>query len=219
MENNQSVPQELSNEVTPTPESGTAKSKTGRWDVLIYLLTHYPWLFVVALLAIFIGSATVSVYTLGYVEPKEKEKPETYLAEIETEVIPLANISTETNSNPIPLWMVMAIAGSCAGGCLVIARLLKLRTYYPKAHKFIDRHQRRLVKPQNATLEAHTPVNSPVFVPPPRTHIVPIPPQPSKPKVKVLSAKRQIVTQSKESLADMMDIRKQSTLSSILGKN
>jgi hypothetical protein len=223
MENSQTVQQPSDSEV-PKPESESNKSRVKSSRILlIHLLAHYPWLFVTGLLGIFIGSAALSLYSLSYVGRLEKESPDTKEAEI------LQPISTpDESSNLPPLWMLAAIALGCASGCLVILRLLKLQSQPQSLKKNTNRYQVRLAQRHYQRTEPRPPKNTPVFVPPPRVSVLPassmrlMPPmQQAKPKpmVTVLPPEqKKSLNQQKESLADMMDIRKQSSLSAILHK-
>jgi hypothetical protein len=106
-----SSPEELKN---TTPFQNTTPSKN--------LLVKHPWLWFVGLLGIPLGVGIFAYYQLiytGYVPKIEPEKP----IEVVTEE---ANTISSNSSNPTPLWLMMAIALSCASGCLVIYRLLKL---------------------------------------------------------------------------------------------
>lgn len=223
MENNQSVQRTESQAKAPTSNDNTKSKQTDSWSILIHLLLHHPWLFVVGLLGIFIGSSALSVYSLTHVDvgSMDNEEPETLPA------VPPPTNTTAQASNPIPLWMVAAIALSCASGCLVIFRFLNRPAQYKKVQKRVNRHQVRLAQRQVETVpttEPPPPQNSPVFVPPSqRTYVSAIPPQP-KPVVTILPPQQRISLDSEKSLgqkslADMMDIRQQTPLSSILRKN
>ena len=227
MENSQSVQQPSDSEV-PIPESESNKSRIKSSRILlIHLLTHYPWLFVTGLLGIFIGSAALSVYSLSYVGRVEKELPDTPDTK-EAEVLqPIISTSDESSNLP-PLWMLGAIALGCASGSLVILRLLKLQSRPQSLKKNINRYQVRLVQRHYQRIEPRPLKNPPVFVPPPRVSVLPAPSMRSmppmqqakpKPMVTVLPPEqKKSLNQQKESLADMMDIRKQSSLSAILHK-
>jgi hypothetical protein len=223
MENSQSVQQPSDSEV-PRPESESNKSRIKSSRILLIdLLAYYPWLLVTGLLGICIGSAAISLYSLSYVGRVEKESPDTKEVEI------LQPISTsDESSNLPPLWMLAAIALSCASGCLVILRLLKLQSQPQSFKKHINRYPVRLAKRQYQKTEQRPLKNPPVFVPPPRVSVLPSPSMGSmppmqqakpKPMVTVLPPEqKKSLNQQKESLADMMDIRKQSSLSAILHK-
>ena len=214
MENNQNVQQERSPATTLTADKVKRKSKsTDSLMLLIHLLARYPWLLLVGLLGMFLGSATLAVYSLGYAGHVEPEEPETIQAEVAQPI----NTPPET-SNPTPLWMVAAIALSCASGCLIIFRLLNRPTQRQKDQKR-NRYEARLARRPHQKLETHPRKNPPLFVPPSQsTSFVPVLSK-TKPMVTVLPPEHTIpFDKSKESLADMLDIRKQSSLSAILRK-
>jgi hypothetical protein len=216
MENSQNVQQEPTQAIALTADNVKSKSKSiDSLNLLIHLLARYPWLLLVSLLAMLLGSATLAVYSLGYAGRVEPEEPETIQAEVAEPI----NTPSDTG-NPTPLWMVAAIALSCASGCLIILRLLNRPTQRQKDQKHINRYEARLARrPQR--LEPRPPENLPVFVPPSQSmSFVPAPaPSKRKPMVTVLPPEHTIpFDKSKESLADMLDIRKQSSLSAILRK-
>jgi hypothetical protein len=220
MENSQSVQHQASQEKAPITESGSKSRQIGSWNVLIHLFAHYPWLLLIGLLAMFLGSATLAIYSLGSVGEVEREEPETLQAEVAQPI----KVPSET-TNPTPLWMVAAIALSCASGCFIIFRLLNKSTKHQKIQKQINRYQTRVTQRRKPRVEPRPLKNPPVFVPPPPViqpviQTVPIPPK-TKPMVTVLPPEQNLrldKNKNKESLADMMDIRKQSSLSAILRK-
>ncbi|MFH7028175.1 MAG: hypothetical protein ACHBN1_22915 [Heteroscytonema crispum UTEX LB 1556] len=219
MENNQSVQHQPSQEKAAIAESRNSKSRQiGSWNVLIHLFAHYPWLLLVGLLAMFIGSATLAVYSLGNVGQIEREEAETLQAEVE---VPQPIKVPAQTTNPTPLWMVAAIALSCASGCFIIFRLLNSTPRHQKVEKHINRHQARVSQRRKLRVETYPLKNPPVFVPPqPVKQTVAVPPQ-TTPMVTVLPPEQNLhldKDKDKESLADMMDIRKQSSLSAILRK-
>ncbi|WP_199306765.1 hypothetical protein [Anabaena sphaerica] len=108
------------------PESSeTAKSSTEELKNTTpskNLFVRHPWLWFVGLLGLPLIVGIFSYYQLiytGYVPKIEPEKP----IEVVREEV---NTKLPNNSNPTPLWLMLAIALSCASGCLVIYRLLKL---------------------------------------------------------------------------------------------
>jgi hypothetical protein len=217
MENSQSVQHQPSEEKAAIAESRNSKSRqNGSWNVLIHLFAHYPWLLLVGLLAMSIGSATLAVYSLGNVGHIERKEAETLQAEVE---VPQPTKVTARTTNPTPLWMVAAIAISCASGCFVIFRFLNTTPQHQKVQKQINRYQRRLLQRRKPRVEPRPLKNPPVFVPPqPVKQTAAIAPKPT-PMVTILPPEHNLhLDKDKESLADMMDIRKQSSLSAILRK-
>lgn len=86
------------------------------------LLVKYPWLWFVGLFVIPLGVGIFGYYQLiyvGYVPKIEPKKPIEVVSEKE-------NTTSSNISNPTPLWLMLAIALSCASGCWVIYRILKL---------------------------------------------------------------------------------------------
>jgi hypothetical protein len=215
MENSQNVQQERSAATALTADKVKSKSKsTDSLMLLIHLLARYPWLLLVGLLGMFLGSATLAVYSLSYAGRVEPQEAET----IQAEVVQPINTPSET-SNSTPLWMVVAIALSCASGCLIIFGLLNRPTQRQKDHKQINRYDGRLAPRQQQKLEPRPPQNPQVFVPPSQSMSFAPVTSKTKPMVTVLPPEHTIpFDQSKESLADMLDIRKQSSLSAILRK-
>jgi hypothetical protein len=99
------------------------KSEASKKTILLKtLLVRYPWLMFVGLLGIPVIVSIFSYYQIVYVGYTPQIKPEQ-----PAEVISQQNITTSSNNgNPTPLWLMFAIALSCASGCLVIYFLLKL---------------------------------------------------------------------------------------------
>jgi hypothetical protein len=186
---------------------------------------HYPWLFLTGSLLMFLGGGALSIYSLGYVDETIKDKePETLEASVVTPLKTSAE-TLENNENPIPLWMVAAIALSCASGCLVILRFINRPRQKPKVNKrVINRDEIRLAQGRFQAMEARLPKRkTPVYVS--HTRRVPImamPPQKPSPKpvVTVLPPEQSFKPNqnNQDSLADIMDIRKQNSLSSVLRK-
>lgn len=214
MENSQSVQHESTPPTKTTIELTDSKSVAAdNTQVLMHLLLRNPWILLVGLLTIFLGSAAFALYSLGFVgysQPQPQEPEE--IPEEPIVIVPTTNTSSET-SNPIPLWMVIAIALSCGSGCLVIMRLLKQSTARPKAHKPIKRQQLPLVASQKRRHEPQPARNVPIFVP--TSSLTPM----RKPLMTVLPVEHtQRLNQTQESLVELLDLRKQSSLSTILRK-
>ncbi|MBR8837237.1 MAG: hypothetical protein DSM106950_25335 [Stigonema ocellatum SAG 48.90 = DSM 106950] len=209
MENGQSVQEQPSQAKAPTSKPENSKSQqTGSSNVLTYLLGHHSWLFLIGLLAVFLGGAALSVYSLGYVGIVEQTKPEEEEA-LQAEVVPPTNTPSET-ANPIPLWMVGAIALSCASGCLIIFRFLKRPAPPQKVQKQINR-QSRLHRRRHQKL--------PSVPPQPQASVIATSVE-KKPVVTVLPPEQSLTGgKNQENLASMLDIRKQTSLSAILRKN
>lgn len=227
MKNNQSVQQESSEvkESAPIADSSEPQSKVNSFkNVLIYLFMHYPWLFLAGLLLMFLGGGALSIYSLSYVDDKIKRKD---LDLPQPEAVPskAPSESLEDSKNSIPLWMVAAIALSCASGCLIILKVLNRPKQKKKIKRqVVNRDEIRLAQRRYQAMEARLPKKkTPARAPQPRrTPIMAMPPQKAKPKpvVTVLPPENNFNPNQKDqdSLADIMDIRKQTSLSSMLRK-
>ena len=225
MENNQSVQQESSEvkESAPIADSSEPKSKKYSFkNVVIYLFMHYPWLFLTGLLLMFLGGGALSIYSLSYVDDKMNKD----LDLPQPEAVPKAPVEgAETKNNPIPLWMVATIALSCASGCLIILKVLNRPKQKQKVKRqVVNRDEIRLAQRRYQAMEARLPKRkTPYRAPQPRrTPIMAMPPQKAKPKpiVTVLPPEHEFKPnqENQDSLADIMDIRKQTSLSSMLRK-
>ncbi|MCC5629997.1 hypothetical protein [Nostoc sphaeroides] len=213
MEKSQSVQREPTQLRRATPELTKRKSRVKQSsNVLIYLVAHHPWLLLTGCLAMFLGGGAFALYSLGNAGQVTQEEPEKIPVIVEQPI----NAPSE-NSNPTPLWMVAAIVLCCGSGCLLIFRMLNRTKISNKVQKQVKRHQVRLAQSNYQKLEPRLPKNQPVFVP--QQQLMPIMQMPLKTKqlVTVLPAehKHHLDTRT-ESLADLMDLRKDSSLSAIL---
>ncbi|MBD2388020.1 hypothetical protein [Cylindrospermum sp. FACHB-282] len=217
MENSQSVQQEPSQTTKTIPNLAKNTSKP------IDMLSQHPWLLLLGLLLI---PVSIAVFAFGNliqvvdVAPNEPGKSPNETIE--------ASINTSTQEgDSTPLWVVFAIALSCGTGSWIIwrwatprwKRSLKRSQHLQKVRKRIKRHQQRLVEGRYPRLSPSFSNNSAAFILPPSlkeafTNL----PQ-SEHLVTVLPPEESHhLDDSKESLADLLDIRKQSSLSSILRK-
>jgi hypothetical protein len=212
MENTQSVQQSPQTEAS-IPESGkTISGRAESKNPLIHLLVHYPWLLPTGLSMICLSTGALAIYSLGYVGRMQQQEA----AIAEAEIVKPIKAPTET-SNPTPLWMVGAIALSCASGSLILFLLLNRPAQRQKVKNHINRYQARLTK-HRPKIAPH-PQNMPVV---PTQASVPVVAMPIKtePVITVLPPEQNFSRErSKESLANMLDIRKHTPLSSILRKN
>ncbi|MEH1939307.1 MAG: hypothetical protein V7L01_03690 [Nostoc sp.] len=213
MEKSQSVQREQTQPRRATPELTKRKSRLKQSsNVLIYLVAHHPWLLLTGCLAMFLGGGAFALYSLGNAGQVTQDEPEKIPVIVEEPI----NVPSE-NSNPTPLWMVAAIVLSCGSGCLLIFRMLKWINQPQKVQKQVNRHQARVAQNHYQRLEPRLPKNQPVFVP--QSQLMPIMQMQPKTKqlVTVLPAehKHHLDTRT-ESLADLMDLRKDSSLSAIL---
>ncbi|MEA5623678.1 hypothetical protein [Nostoc sp. UHCC 0251] len=213
MEKSQSVQRERTQLRGATPELTNRKSRFKQSsNVLIYLVAHHPWLLLTGCLAMFLGGGAFALYSLGNAGQVTQEEPEKIPVIVEEPI----NAPSE-NSNPTPLWMLAAIVLSCGSGSLLIFRMLNRTKQPQKVQKLVNRHQARLAQNHYQRLEPRLPKNQPVFVP--QAQLMPMMPMRPKPKqlVTVLPAehKHHLDTRT-DSLADLMDLRKDSSLSAIL---
>ena len=213
MEKSQSVQREPTQLKRATPGLTNRKSRFKQSsNVLIYLVAHHPWLLLTGCLAMFLGGGVFAVYSLGNAGQVTQDESEKIPVIVEEPI----NAPSE-NSNPTPLWMVAAIALCCGSGCLLIFRMLTWRKQPQKVQKQVKPHQSRLAQNHYQRLEPRLPKNQPIFVP--QSQLMPVMQVQPKTKhlVTVLPAehKHHLDTRT-ESLADLMDLRKDSSLSAIL---
>jgi hypothetical protein len=219
MENSQNVQQEPTQATGATPELTKSKSRAiSNSQVLIHLLARHPWLLLIGLSAVFFASAVLALYNLGSVgSVKQPEAPDQN-PEVATVAEETINTPSEI-SNPTPLWMIAAIALSCASGCLIILRILNHPGQGKKVHKHLKRYPTRSVQSQPPKVESQPPKKQQVFVPPPSLTTLASMQSRTKPLITVLPPEHSYrMDQSKQSLADLMDLRKQSSLSALLRK-
>jgi hypothetical protein len=214
MENNQSIKHELNQVKRPKAVLKSSKSVAiNGYKIFIYLLTRHPLLLLAGVFTTLMGTASMSLYSLVHVGDVEQLEAEPVPAVVEQ---PIVTTNVE-NSNPLPMWMVVAITLSCASGCLVIFRLLNQPTQPPKVQKQQVSHQvsstpHRTAKPKPQVVKPR-----PISVrKPTRSPMTPIEAI-KKPIVSVMSSEpRNPFEDSKESLVDLLDWRKHNSLTSIL---
>ncbi|MBD2345565.1 hypothetical protein [Anabaena subtropica] len=214
MENNQSIKHELTQEKRPKAALKSGQSVViSSYNIFIYLLTRHPLLLLTGVFTTLMGSAALALYSITNVGDVEKLDVEPLPAVIEQPMT-----TTTENSNPLPLWMVAAIALSCASGCLVIFRLLNQPTQRPPIQKRrAISHKALSTTPHTQKQEQQVLKTQPRFVPrqtlPPMTPMQVI----KKPLVTVLPAEqRNPFDDSKESLVELLDWRKHNSLTAIL---
>jgi hypothetical protein len=179
-------------------------------NIFIHLLIHHPALLLTGVLTMLIVSAALAVYSLSYVDITEKAEPEEIAAVVETPMI----ISSESR-NPTPFWLVFAIALSCAGGCALILRCIngvkKPRKVRPA--KQVQHTPHRIRTTNNSQ-------GLPVLVPLPPPNQIILKRAKSNLSVMVIPSKHQrSQAKSQQTLAELMDIRQQNSLSTILQDN
>ncbi len=253
MENKQNLHQETSAHQTTIGDSPSvnsvaqgetekAKNMTSKpkaiIDLTIRVLTYCPWLPITVLLLVFIGSGMLALYSLSNVGKDETPKTEELVPTDGLEEIPAP--SPQEDGDPIPPWMVFAIAISCAGGCVLILRLIRPARPLDGKGKPVNRYQARMAQRQQPNLTVRQVPKTSLVVPPkstnpqrksfmvPQANYLQKPYQTpinstrihSKSYTKVTSSKSNPSSPSpEESLADSLDLRKQSPLSSILRRD
>lgn len=202
MENSQSIQQQ--SDLKKTSQPGQIK----KGNVLIHLLTNYPWLLVSGLLAVFIAVAGGALYSLLDVGHTDKQKPDADVEVLQSS----ANDHSEAYT-PIPLWMVGVIGIGCASGCIIILRLLNRPKQKQKIQRHIKRHQTRLIENQGQKPE-------PRLHQKPSTFVTSVPKTKTKSFTTILPPEKiSSLKKNQQSLAEMMDIRKENPLPSILRKH
>ncbi|MEM7726929.1 MAG: hypothetical protein AAF208_11250 [Cyanobacteria bacterium P01_A01_bin.45] len=186
-------------------------------NLMVHLLLNYPWLFVILLFGVFVSSAAVSAYSLAFVPDVQRPKSTTIQVEIRQPKTTSAMI--ETVDNPIPLWMVIAIAVSCASGCIILLRFLNRPSKAKRHQRHILRNQQARRTAQNSSKSEQKYLNrkSTVIVSQPNIYSqIPVVRVPTnlQPAPKVVPLQTiPLAPVRKESLADMLDVRKKGSLS------
>jgi hypothetical protein len=213
MENTQHVQQPLEAKapVNEAVKSGSELQTSKNY--LIHLLVQHPWLLFVGVLLALLSSTAIAVYSLGYVGRVEREEPEFIQLDLESPITTTPQ-TTKVSNSPISLQMIAAIAMSCASGCFVVFLLLN-RPTQQQIQQNPHRPQLHWKQGRQKEQEPHPTNNLPVFVPsaPQSDHTSP---EPEKPVVTVLPPEAEFNQDAKDSLASMMDIRKQTSLSALL---
>ncbi|KYC40354.1 hypothetical protein WA1_27905 [Scytonema hofmannii PCC 7110] len=214
MENTQSVQQQVSQAEAPIPILKKKKSKpvTGK-NFLINVLAKYPLFLPIGLSGVFLASGTLALYTLGSVGSVKEEEPEILEAEV---VQPISSNPTEAE-NPMPLWMILAIALSCGSGSLVLFLLLNLSGKRQMVKNHFNRYQARLTQ-RHQRMAPRPPRNKPVLVPAKMAPVA-VPAGRAQPVVTVMPEQSMSRNSSQDALASVFDIRKHTPLSTILRKD
>lgn len=211
MKNNQTTQQQSSESSDSKIAQSNPAGKLTGFNSLFKLLNHHPWLIWSGVWTLLLAITAIALFSLTH----------TGLVEQEPEQIPIAAENPAATSsqtgNPIPLLLLGAVALSCAAGSLVIykrrtdpswPRQLRKRVKSSSAQVLTRRQQRQ------QRLQESPPVPTPVVEP-----LAPVAtvPEETEPVVTVVPPEESHPLDSgEESLAEMMDIRKQKPLSSIL---
>ncbi|AFZ23298.1 hypothetical protein Cylst_0974 [Cylindrospermum stagnale PCC 7417] len=217
MKNSQSVQHE------PSQTTGKTPNLAKNTSLPIEMLVRHPWMLLLGLLAIPVSIAIFAFNNLIQVADVAPAEPE----KIQNERIEESIKTSAETGNSIALWMVFAIALSCGTGSWIIWRWatprpkqsLESSKHLQKVRKHIKHNQQRLVQSRYPRLSPSLSNNLVAFVPPPSLKEVFTTLPQSEHLVTVLPPEESHhLDDSKESLADLLDIRKQSSLSSILRK-
>jgi hypothetical protein len=213
MEKSQSGNHEPTQLIEPKSEqTNNQLGSKGRSNILIYLLTQHPVLLLCGFFTMLLGTAGLAFYSLSHVNSPKQAQPELLPVIVEEPVI------TE-RSNPTPLWMVMAIALSCGSGCYVIFRLFNRPNQRYKIPKRVH-HQKVLSPVSQPRWEIQSPKRLPALTSLQPLESVDSIPAKTKSLVSVLPPAHQYrLDKGKESLAELLDIRKENSLSALLQKN
>jgi hypothetical protein len=216
MENSQRVQQENSHAATPAPET-KVKSKQKALGSFLRLIAYHPWLLVVALLGIFAAGAVLAVYSLGDAGRIEQPQSSTATEQAEVDIVqPIASPPVE-KTNPFPLSVVIAIALSCGGGCLVIFRWLNSSTASQKSQKRVNRYEERLAQRRYQT-EPQVPKKPPVFVAPKTSKLTPATTRKVNTTVTILPPQSNYDGIHQESVVDSANKSKQNPISFVVRK-
>ncbi|MBE9008169.1 hypothetical protein IQ259_24680 [Fortiea sp. LEGE XX443] len=215
MKNSQNLNHDSTQLIEPKLELTNIKLGSRRSsNTIIYLLTQHPLLLLSGFFMMILGTSALAFYSLSHVGGAKQSESESIPVVVEEPIT-----TTSENSNPTPLWMVMAIALSCGSGCYVIFRLFNRSTQPHKVPKPVRSNQKALKSVPKPKWEPQTSQNLPVFVPLQALQPIASMAMKSKSLVEVLPPPHQYrLDKGKESLADLMDIRKDNSLSTLLQK-
>jgi hypothetical protein len=208
MKNNHNLNYEQTQLIEPkTILTNTKLGSRGFSYKFVYLLTQRPLLLLGGFFTMILGVAALALYSLSYAGWAEKTEPKSVAAEE-----PITNTSDKIN--PIPLWMVMAIALSCGSGCYVIFRFFNRPKQPHKTSKRHDRRQKASLLASQSKSQSQIPNNIPLLEP-----LQPLTAKNKSLMTVLPPAKEYRLDKGKESLADLMDIRKENSLSALLKKH
>lgn len=216
MENNESTQQqssELSDSKLAQPSRRPTQLAT--LNFLLKLLKRWPWLVWTGVWAFLLLVTAIAIFSLTYTGGVQQKEPEP---------TPTAENPAETSSqtgSPMPLLLLGAVALTCVAGSLVIVKRrlatssqqpTKLRQRQRSSARGLTRRQQR-----KQLLQDPPPVPTPPEEPQPP--VAPVPAE-TEPVVTVLPPEESHpLDAGEESLVEMMDIRKNRSLSSLLGEN
>lgn len=234
MENSHSQQPQSSEVSASTPEEHTSTPKVSatpavgnpawnqfqtKWDGAINFIAAHPLLIWGGLSGTLVTTVAIAILSLIYAGRVEQEYSPPPIA-VE-EHLPKTPVTQQ--GNPLPIWLLSILAISCAGGSLLIFKALTQEVRYRKRRQSsVKRVSARKVPRRRSEVQRRTQLASP---PPQQMLVQPPAPIPTisvaaiarQPAVTVLSPEETLpLDQSEQSLADMLDIRKQQPLSSLL---
>jgi hypothetical protein len=182
MEDNQTIQHKPSQPEESHPEetSKVISHASNFWAI-------YYWISFVVLSAISLGVAVYGYNQLFNVGDVPQAKQNT--------TITIQPTKAPSNSNSLPVWMIIAIALGCATGCLAIFRFFTLSNKVPKFTRNRQRTTKKQISPSN--LHHPSPETQPL------AGVIP-------------EEETNTIDSNSESLADLLDIRKQTSISSII---
>ena len=213
MEKNQNTQQSSLSSSKLAHRSGRRLRLPAGWN-LISLLKHHPWLIWSGLWLFLLATTVTAIFSLTNSDYVAQEEPQSKPVTVENP----AETSFPAGS-AMPLWLLSAVALTCATGYLVISKKLNSSSRPAKLRKSAESSSEQMLTRRQQREQLHPglpPVTAPLEQKPPIT-----PPLPAEiePVVTVLPPEESHPLDSgEESLAEMMDIRKQRSLSSILGE-
>jgi hypothetical protein len=235
MENNQSSQKQRSKTSSSQAASSLLHPKVilAAWSSSFKLLKNNPWLIFSGVLLVLFSLAGMSIMSLTYVKHTAQQVPESAATLVKEEVP-----ESSAQGKPTDLWLLVAIAASCAVGSLLIFKHLNRSLVPSKPIRRVktgvqvqknaprEKPARKTIPPQpvSVSVQKSVPRPMPVASLPPKLVPKTAPPMPITP---TLAKNQPVMTvlppestykldRQDTSLADVLDIRKQRSLSSIL---
>ncbi len=216
MENQQSLqqPSSQSNNSKPTSLRRSVQAQSTGSNAILRLIGQQPWLVWSGVSVFLLATTAIAITSLIRAEGGKYE-------ELEPNPVATEIAETSPQTSHIPLWLVGAVALSCGAGSLMILKLLN-RPSSPPQLRDLNRHSSVQTSKQAASLPnrqrrrrlARSGQSVSVAARSLST-MAPIPLS-TEPVVTVLPPEKSRLERSEADLAEMMDLRKQQPLSSIL---
>lgn len=215
MENNETT-QQQSSELNYSKPTWWSRSPVqfASLNSILKLIKRWPWLILPGVWVFLIALTAIALFSLTYTGRVQQEEPKP--TPVATDNLPETSSQA---SNPIALWLLGTATLTCAAGYLVIYKRLNSSSRPAKLRERVKRSfTQGLTRRQQRKrlLQESPPVSTPLEPLPP---VVPVPTE-IEPVVTVVPPEESHPLDSgEESLAEMMDIRKHQSLSSILGNS